>query len=137
MNSGREDPRGFDEAEIRAAERTLVQALQSPDTTAWVYAYTEDAVFVGPGSPAVQGRVALLEMAKRMKPLSSVSIQPLRTEGSGNLATVYGHASWVSGRPPESGPVAKMRLIIVWRKEADGQWRIAQELLNADPAAGK
>jgi ketosteroid isomerase-like protein len=30
-----------------------------------------------------------------------------------------------------------VRLIIVWRKEADGQWRVAQELLNADPAAGK
>jgi ketosteroid isomerase-like protein len=27
-------------------------------------------------------------------------------------------------------------LIIVWRKEADGRWRVAQELLNADPAAG-
>ena len=132
MNSGREDQRVFDEAEIRAAERALVQALQSSDPTAWVYAYTEDAVFVGPGAPAVQGRAALLDMAKRMKPLSSVSIQPLRTEGSGNLATVYGHASWVS-----AGSAAKMRLIIVWRKEADGQWRIAQELLNADPAAGK
>jgi ketosteroid isomerase-like protein len=26
---------------------------------------------------------------------------------------------------------------MVWRKEADGQWRVAQELLNADPATGK
>jgi uncharacterized protein (TIGR02246 family) len=137
MHSGREDQRVFNEAEIRAAERALEQALQSPDPTAWVYSYTEDAVFVAPGAPAVQGRAALLQMAKAMKPLSSVSIQPMRTEGSGGLATVYGHASWVNGRPPETGSVSKMRLIIVWRKEADGQWRVAQELLNADPAAGK
>jgi uncharacterized protein (TIGR02246 family) len=137
MNSGREDQRVFNEAEIRAAERALEQALQSPDPTAWVFSYTEDAVFVAPGAPAVQGRAALLQMAKAMKPLSSVSIQPMRTEGSGGLATVYGHASWVNGRPPETGSVSKMRLIIVWRKEADGQWRVAQELLNADPAAGK
>jgi len=137
MNSGRADQRVFDEAEIRAAERALEQALQSADPTAWVYSYTEDAVFVAPGAPAVQGRAALLQMAKAMKPLSSVSIQPMRTEGSGDLATVYGHASWVSGRPPEAGSVAKVRGIIVWRKEADGQWRVAQELLNADPAAGK
>jgi uncharacterized protein (TIGR02246 family) len=137
MNSGREDQRVFNEAEIRAAEHALEQALQSPDPTAWVFSYTEDAVFVAPGAPAVQGRAALLQMAKAMKPLSSVSIQPMRTEGSGGLATVYGHASWVNGRPPETGSVSKMRLIIVWRKEADGQWRVAQELLNADPAAGK
>ena len=103
----------------------------------WVYSYTEDAVFVAPGAPAVQGRAALLQMAKAMKPLSSVSIQPMRTEGSGGLATVYAHASWVSGRPPEAGSVAKVRGIIVWRKEADRQWRVAQELLNADPAAGR
>ena len=137
MNSGREDQRVFNEAEIRAAERALEQALQSSDPTAWVYSYTEDAVFVAPGAPAVQGRAALLQMAKAMKPLSSVSIQPMRTEGSGGLATVYAHASWVSGRPPEAGSVAKVRGIIVWRKEADRQWRVAQELLNADPAAGK
>ena len=66
--------RSFDEAEIRAAERALEQALQAPDPTTWVYSYTEDAVFVAPGAPAVQGRAALLEMAKTMKPLSSVSL---------------------------------------------------------------
>lgn len=125
----------FNEAEIRAAERALEKALESPDPTAWVYAYTEDAVFVAPGVPAVQGRAALLQMAKAMKPLSSVSIKALRTDGSGNLAYVYGQASWVSGRPPNAGPVTNVRLIIVWRKEADGQWRVAQELLNAEPAA--
>jgi ketosteroid isomerase-like protein len=27
-----------------------------------------------------------------------------------------------------------MRFVIVWRKEADGQWRVAQEILNAAPA---
>ena len=123
----------FDGAEIRAAERALEQALQAPDPTTWVYSYTEDAVFVAPGAPAVQGRAALLQMAKAMKPLSSVSIQPIRTEGSAKLAFVYGHGSWVSGKPPDAGHVTKVRLIIVWRKEADGQWRVAQELLNAEP----
>ena len=134
MSRGDRNQQLFDEAEIRAAERTLIQALQSPDPTAWVYSYTDDAVFVHSGGPDVQGRAALLQMAKAMKPLSSVSLQPIRTEGSGNLATVYAHGSWVNGRPPDVGSVSKVRLIIVWRKEADGQWRIAQELLNAQPA---
>lgn len=125
----------FNNAEIRAAERALEKALESSDPTAWVYSYTEDAVFVAPGVPAVQGRAALLKMAQAMKPLSSVSIKDLRTEGSGNLAYVYGRASWVSGRSPTAGPVTNVRFVIVWRKEADGQWRVAQELLNADSAS--
>lgn len=137
MNNGGMVHGAFNEAEIRAAERALEQALQSPDPQAWVLWYTEDAVFVAPGAPAVQGRAALLAMAKAMKPLSSVSIQPIRTEGSGNVATVYMHASWISGRPPEAGPVTRFRGIIVWRKEADGQWRVAQELLNAHPAESR
>jgi uncharacterized protein (TIGR02246 family) len=125
----------LNEAEIRTAEQALEKALESPDPTAWVYAYTEDAMFVGPGAPAVEGRAALLRMARAMKPLSAVSIKAVRTEGSGNLACVYGHASWVSGRSADAGPATNVRFIIVWRKEADGEWRVALELLNADPAA--
>lgn len=121
----------FDEAEIRAAERKLVEALEAPDPTAWVYVYTEDAMFVAPGAPALEGRDALLEFARAIKPLSSVAITPLRTEGNGPLAYVYGKASWVSGRPPETSQTTRVRLVIVWRKEADGVWRVAHEFLNA------
>ena len=125
----------FNEGEIREAERALANALEASDPTAWVFHYTEDAVFVGPGAPAVQGREALLQMAKAMQPLSSVSITALRTEGSGNIAYTYGEGSWVSGRPPNAGATTHVRLVIVWCKEADGQWRVTQEMLNAMPAA--
>src|SRR5690349_11314112 len=83
------------EAEIRAAERALEKALSAPDPTAWVNHYTEDAVFVSPGASPVQGRTALLQMAKAMRPLSSVVIEARRTEVSGNLASVYGRSSWI------------------------------------------
>lgn len=118
----------FDPSEIRAAERLLEQALSAPDPTAWVYAYTEDAVFDG-GSDAVQGRAALLEMATAMNPLSEVSIRALRTEGSGDVASVWCEASWVSG-PPESRSRTEMRGIIVWRREPDGHWRVAMERIG-------
>jgi ketosteroid isomerase-like protein len=98
-----------------------------------VYHYSEDAVFVGPGEPVVQGREALLKMARSMMPLSSVSIVPVRTEASANVAAVYGHASWVNGAGTTSASTANVRLIIVWRKEPDGAWRVAQELVHADP----
>lgn len=123
---------GFDENEIRAAERALAAALEAADPTAWVYQYTEDALFVGPNSPAVEGREALLQMARAMNPLSQVVITPIKTEGDGRLAYVYGRGSWVNGRPPQVGSESKVRLVIVWRKEADGQWRVAQEMMNAD-----
>jgi ketosteroid isomerase-like protein len=126
----------FDEAEIRTAERALERALESSDPTAWVYAYTEDAVFVAPGAPAVQGRAALLEMTMAMNRLSSVSIEPLRTEGSGNVACVYGLASWVSGRPPDGGHTTKVRLIIVWRRETiSGVWHKSSSMKSRLPTS--
>ena len=122
------DSTAFDVGEIRAAERAVVEALESSDPTAWVYRYTEDAVLLESGSEPIQGRAALLEMARTMKPLSSVVIAPRRTEGQGNLAYVYGSASWVNGRPPDLGRTTEVYLVIVWRKESDGQWRVAQEV---------
>jgi hypothetical protein len=40
----------FDVAEIRAATSNLLDALEDPDPTAWVYMYTEDAGLLETGS---------------------------------------------------------------------------------------
>jgi ketosteroid isomerase-like protein len=121
----------FDESEVRAAERALVTLLESADPMAWVDAYAADAVFVGPGGPPVEGRAALLAMARSMRPLSSVTITPERTIGDNRIACVYGHGGWVTGRPPEqcSAPI-ELRMVIVWRKEDDDVWRVAMEVLS-------
>ena len=116
----------FDESEIRAAEHRLEVALEADDPTAWVFEYTEDAVFDGGGEHAVVGRESLLAMARSMRPLRSVSIRPLRTEGRGGLAAVWAEASWVSG-PPDEPTKVDVRGMILWCKEPDGVWRVAME----------
>jgi|MudIll2142460700_1097286.scaffolds.fasta_scaffold42112_2 ketosteroid isomerase-like protein len=118
--------------EIRAAERAVIAALESPDPTAWVYLYTEDAILLEPGEAPVQGREALLGMARSMKPLSSVTILAERTVGDGDLAYTYGKASWVNGRPPNAGATTNVRVVMIWRKEADGVSRVAQEVFVPD-----
>jgi len=92
-------------------------------------------VFVAPGAPAVQGREALTRLAKAMRPMSSVQIENIRTEGSGSVAAVYARGSWVNGAGEATESTTRVRLIIVWRKEGDGRWRIAQELLHPQPPA--
>jgi len=123
----------FDDQEIRAAERVLEDALSAEDQTAWVYEYTEDAVFDGGGEEVLRGREALLGLAKAMAPMRDVSIHALRTEGSGHLATVWFEGSWVSG-PPGAPPTAA-RGMILWRKEGDGHWRVAIEHLSEESAS--
>lgn len=122
----------FDAREIQSATTKLVAALQSTDPTAWVYMYTENAGLLEAGSQPLEGRAKLLELAKSMQPMSSVVISPSRIEGDGNLAYMYGRASWVNGRPPQAGSMSNVHLVIVWRKQPDGQWRVAQEALVPD-----
>ena len=117
----------FDSDEIRAAERRVTSALVAPDVTAWVYEYTEDAVLLEPSAAPVAGRAALLELARSMKPISSGAINSDHIEGSGNLAYSYGTATWTSGRSPEATSTTRVRQVLVWRREADGVWRIALE----------
>ena len=111
--------------------RILEAALQGPDPTAWVDCYTEDAVFVGPSTPAVHGREELLEMARAMTPL--IGVDRGRANGGERRAGVRlrKRASWVNGRPPNEGATTDVRFLIVWRREADGAWRVSLELLNA------
>ncbi len=123
------------EAELRSAVASLAQALQTPDSDAWVYHYTEDAMFVAPASPPLQGRAAFLEMARTMGPLRQMKINIERMEVNNNLGYTYVRASWLSGDDPATEQRVRVRSLLVWRKDADGQWRVTQELLHADPEA--
>jgi ketosteroid isomerase-like protein len=120
-----------DIAAIRAAEDALAEALEAPDRTAWVDFYTEDAIFVGPGMPAIEGRAALLDVAREID-ISSMEITADSTIGAGDFAATVGHGNWVSGPKGSDAPTLRRRFLMVWRREHDGRWRIARELLNED-----
>lgn len=120
-----------DVAAIRSAEKALAEAFEASDPTAWVDYYTEDAIFVGPGMPAVEGRDALLDLAPAVV-ISSMEIVADSTIGAGDFAATEGRANWVSGPKGADAPRVRRRFLMAWRRDADGRWRIARELLNED-----
>jgi uncharacterized protein (TIGR02246 family) len=120
-----------DIAAIRAAETAIAEAFEDPDPTAWVNSYTDDAIFVGPGMPSVEGRAALLAAAQQIT-ISSMQIVAESTIGSADFAATTGRASWVSGPRDSGAPTVRRRFLMVWRRDPDGRWRIARELLNED-----
>jgi ketosteroid isomerase-like protein len=120
-----------DLAAIRAAEKALAESFESPDPAAWVDFYTDDAIFVGPGAPAIEGRSALLDAAPLIS-VSSMEIAADSTLGAGDFAAALGRVTWVSGQKGSDAPQVRRRFLIVWRREPDGRWRIARELLNED-----
>ena len=121
------------EDELRSAVDALGHALQAEDPTAWVYHYTEDALFVAPGTAPVQGRGALMEMAHAMSPMRQVKITIERMEVNDGLGSTFIRGSWVSGEDSSAQQTSRVRSLVVWRKESDGRWRVAQELMHEDP----
>jgi len=120
-----------DVAAIRGAEKALADAFELSDRTAWVEFYTEDAIFVGPGMPAIEGRSAFLDAARELT-ISSMEIAADSTLGAGDFAATLGRATWVTGPKDPDAPMQRRRFLMVWRREPDGRWRIARELLNED-----
>jgi ketosteroid isomerase-like protein len=116
---------------IREAEKGLAEAFESSDRTAWVDSYTDDAIFVGPGVPAIEGRSAFLDAAPQIS-ISSMEIVAGSTLGTGDFAATLGRATWVSGPKGSDAPTVRRRFLMVWRREPGGRWRIAREMLNED-----
>jgi ketosteroid isomerase-like protein len=116
---------------IRAAEEGIAEAFDSSDPTAWVDFYTDDAVFVGPGVPALEGRHAVLDAAPHIS-ISAMEILADSTLGGGDFAATLGRATWVSGSNGTDAQRVRRRFLMVWRREPDGRWRIAREMLSED-----
>jgi ketosteroid isomerase-like protein len=120
-------------AELRAAEAHLIADLEGADPLAWVQDYTEDAVFQEGSDAPVSGRAALTALARQLGPLSSVTIEPVRTEVQGNLAYVQVRGGYAVGKGATAGPVGRFRGVMIWRKDPDGQWRMLHEMLAPEP----
>lgn len=120
-----------DVAAIRSAEKALADAFGASDPTAWVDFYTEDAIFVGPGMPALEGRNALLSAAPSVV-ISSMEIVADSVLGAGDFAATQGRANCVRGPRGSDAPQVRRRFLMVWRRDPDGRWRFARELLNED-----
>ena len=100
-----------DVAAIRGAEKALADAFEASDPAAWVDFYTEDAIFVGPGMPALEGRDALLEAAPAVV-ISSMQIVADSTLGAKDFAATQGRANWVSG--PKGADALQVRRRFSW-----------------------
>jgi ketosteroid isomerase-like protein len=130
------------EADRNAIERAFEEVMRRfgapvKDWPAFVEsAYDEDAIVMPPNGPAVRGRAAMLAFLEAFPPFSNHQQTTLEMDGAGDFAYLRDVVS-VTVLPPGATPLQEMlKVITIWRKQADGSWKIYREIWNSDlPAA--
>jgi ketosteroid isomerase-like protein len=119
-----------DELDVAAALHSFVVLLEDDDPRRRADIYTEDATFVMPGMPLIQGRAEMLRQLENGTLLQSVTLTPTAIEARDDLAYAYGLFSCIQNDSPVT-----FRFLMVLRKQADGAWRVAREFLASDTAS--
>jgi ketosteroid isomerase-like protein len=123
-------------ASLRAADSALEAAVESKDAERAADLYLADATLLPIAEPAVVGRQAIRqEWAKTFGiPGFQNRARTIRLEvaAGGDLGFTQGTYESVmtgaDGRPA----VERGKWVTVWRRDADGRWRVVTDISNAD-----
>jgi uncharacterized protein (TIGR02246 family) len=121
---------------IEAANAKFVEAVKRGDTTAAVAEnYADDAVVMSPGSEAWRGKDAVQRGFAGMARSMTVKDFTLKTDdvmAAGDLAVESG--SYEMTIQPRGGREMKDKgkFVVVWKRQADGSWKIVRDVYNSD-----
>jgi uncharacterized protein (TIGR02246 family) len=124
------------EAEVRARSRGVADAEARKDALAVMPFWSEDAVVHFNGEAAIHGKAAIQKMYMERLP----RLDTFRAYTDSVQVAPGGDLAWETGStavtlPNATGPPSTSKFLIVWKKEADGKWRIAACALTANPKA--
>ncbi len=130
------DTRIQDERAIREADAATLKSAQSKDVDGVIANYADDASWLAPNAPVVSDKAAIRAGWSKLitSPGFNIDwqIKKLEVARSGDLAySIYAYQMTYQG--PDAMPARDHgKDMIVWKKEADGAWKIGAEAFNSD-----
>jgi uncharacterized protein (TIGR02246 family) len=133
------DTRAADEAAVRDADAQWSKTAGAGDVDGTVAYYVDDASLLPPNAPIANGKQAIRAMwTSLLGPGTTISWEANKVEvaRSGELATIMGTYQ-LSMKDPQGNPVNdRGKFVEVWKKQADGKWKVVADIFNSDlPAA--
>jgi uncharacterized protein (TIGR02246 family) len=130
------DTRAEDENVIREMENEAWKIIQAKDLDGFMSYYAEDALALYSNKPVLTGKDAIREnwTATFAQPGFAMSGQPVKVDVSrgGDMAYVQGIYALASndaaGKPLED----KGKYVVIYRKGADGKWKVVIDIGNSD-----
>ena len=132
-------PPAVDAAAVRQAieqsNAKFADAVKQGDTVAMVANYADDAVMMVDGTPAWRGRS---EIAKQViaafKPMkgADVKLTTSQVDIGGDYAIETGTYETTVSAPGAKPQTENGKYVTVWKKQADGTWKIYRDVGNSD-----
>jgi ketosteroid isomerase-like protein len=101
--------------------------------------WTDDAVVLAPGLPAVIGKASLRQYVEGSMQIPGFRITWTSTDVTfspdGNLAYMFGQNAVTMNAPDGAPATTEGRAVTIWRRDLDGEWRCAVDIWNAGPSA--
>jgi len=137
LTAGYCQPPGLTDADKAAIEEVAVQALEiangSKDWMAYARTYyAEDGIMMAPNAEPVQGLEAIAALFAAMPPFSDLAFETLEIDGTSDMAYARGKytAVWmVPGMDPMPDEGSYLE---IWKRQADGSWKVAMDVFNSD-----
>jgi len=134
-----QDSRAADEEAIRQTDLAWSAAQQTDGLDGVMPFYVDDAILLPPNSPMAIGKEAIREASATIDaPGFSVSWKPMKVEvaDSGELGYAIGNFEG-TGIDPEGNPIpVKGKYVEIWKKQADGSWKVAVDMFSPDSSSG-
>jgi ketosteroid isomerase-like protein len=127
------DTRAADEAVIRDADSQWSKTAAAGDLDGTVAYYAEDASVLAPNAPIASDKQSIRGVWASLLGSASVSWKATRVEvaRSGDLAYIQGIYQLTS-RDLQANPVDHGKFVEVWKKQADGKWKVVADSFNSD-----
>jgi ketosteroid isomerase-like protein len=97
--------------------------------------WTDDAVVLAPGLPAVIGKAALRKYVQDSMRIPGFRISWTSTDVAlspdGKLAYIFSRNAVTMNGPDGAPATTEGRAITIWRRESDGEWRCAVDIWNS------
>jgi uncharacterized protein (TIGR02246 family) len=130
------DTRAMAEAAIRAADAAGLKAAQAKDVAGATANYADDASWLPPNAPIVQGKEAIRNAWAQFLSIPGLKIdwQIIKVDVSqaGDMAyTLYKYNMTMAG--PNGSPINdRGKDMSVWKKQSDGAWKMVADTFNSD-----
>lgn len=125
------------EEQIRATDAAMTKAAQAKDLEKCVSGYAPDAVMFLPNAPPVHGIEAIRKVWQAMLAAqgANVTITPIAVDVARSADLAWERSTYSVDVIDKKGKTStqKGEAVVVWKKQADGSWKIVADVSTGNP----